>query len=79
MTEYGGHFFRFPDPPTKIVPLNNGTIADYGYTANICRDLFFAKQYRNYNILTMSNVFYLLEHDHCCLVQSDLYENNPHT
>lgn len=67
-------FFRLPKTCFPSLPLQNPS-DEYGYIAAICKDLFFSKKLRNFNILTMANVFFLLESGFCNLTPSELYDD----
>lgn len=71
LNENNGVFFRFPFtniPNRPPFPPHD----ENGYIACVCKDLHFTTEYSNYNILTMANLFFLLELGCCNLLPSEL-------
>lgn len=71
VSENNSVFFRFPETHyPKHKPIKH--FEEKGYLASVCKDLLFAHQFRNYNILTMADKFFLLETNYCNLKTSEL-------
>lgn len=70
--EFHSVFFRFPETHLPGKPAIKH-FEENGYLALVCKDLYFSKLFRNYNILTMANMFFLLETNYCNLDRNELY------
>ena len=71
--EFGGTFFNLPNTYYSITHGICSPSDEYGYIANVCRDLHFTQVFRNYDILAMADRYFLLEKGFSNLQESDLY------
>jgi len=68
-------FFTFPTVQLPIYEHADHSFTRNDYLSNVCRDLYFSKVFGNYSVLTLANVFLLLEYNHCELKRADLLAN----
>jgi hypothetical protein len=73
VNELNSVFFTLPDH--HFPPKGEQCVESNHYAICVWKDLYFSRIFRNYNILTMSNVFYLLEVAHCTLKPNELYDD----